>query len=57
MRCPPRPPSVLLAPYERSTEEMVMRPAYVSPQQAVATYAEDTTLRAFTDATGAERRR
>ncbi|GAA4606196.1 hypothetical protein GCM10023195_22080 [Actinoallomurus liliacearum] len=56
-RCPPWPPSVVLPAYEQSTEEMVMRPAYVSTQQAIATYAKDTTPRATIDPTGAERRR
>lgn len=34
-----------------------MRAAYVSPQQATATHAEDMTLRATIDPTGAEKRR
>lgn len=34
-----------------------MRPAFMSPQQAIATYAEDMTLRATLPTTGPERRR
>jgi hypothetical protein len=50
-------PSVVLRANDRSTEEMVMRTGLMSPQQAIATYAEDMTLRATIETTGAERRR